>query len=230
MEKRARLNFVSANPRWQPPTQDHQIEIERAKLAHIAPIATWAAALFYDSVFSAEAFLKPRFRGDSVNPGERLAAAIGSAVKLLEPPAKLIPELQSLGQRHAGCGVQICPCGTVGGALWKTREQGLGAAATEPVKPVKPDWPVACGLLPPTLLTRPLGPATGKPRRGAVSWGGVLEALTPAAARLRAGGPFTAHLKTWPATLKANACKWPTSRAWLACRCPPFRGHSAAAL
>ena len=129
--------------------QDHQIETVRISFAQVAAIASQAAALFYDNLFSADATLKPLFRGDMVNQGERLMAMIGSAVKLLDQPAKLIPVLQSLGQRHAGYGVQNSHCATVGGALLKTLEQGLGAAYTEPVKLA---WTEAYGLISSTMM------------------------------------------------------------------------------
>jgi hemoglobin-like flavoprotein len=53
------------------------------------------------------------------------------AVSKLHEPDVLVPMLQQLGKRHAGYGVARSHYGTVGAALLKTLEQGLGDKFTD---------------------------------------------------------------------------------------------------
>ena len=108
-------------------------DLVRSSFAMVQPIATQAAALFYDNLFQADPALRPLFRGDMAQQGERLMSMIGTAVGLLDRPAVLLPALRSLGARHAGYGVTETHYATVGGALLLTLEQGLGDAYTPEV-------------------------------------------------------------------------------------------------
>ena len=100
----------------------------------VAAIAPQAAALFYANLFEADPSLKALFKGDMTEQGKRLMQMIGAAVGKLTDLDALVPVLQSLGERHVGYGVQASHYATVGGALLKTLEQGLGAAFTPAVK------------------------------------------------------------------------------------------------
>ena len=107
-----------------------QIHLVRSTFALIQPIASDAAALFYDNLFRADPSLRLLFKGDMTHQGQRLMAMIGSALQLLDRPAALLPVLRSLGARHAGYQVREQHYDTVGAALIQTLEQGLGAAFT----------------------------------------------------------------------------------------------------
>ena len=111
-----------------------QIQLVRTSHASVVLIAEPAAALFYDHLFAADPSLRPLFKGDMQAQGTRLMQMIGSAVALLDKPQTLLPVLRLLGARHAGYGVQPAHYTTVGGALLKTLEQGLGAAFDEPTR------------------------------------------------------------------------------------------------
>jgi hemoglobin-like flavoprotein len=100
----------------------------------VSAIAPQAAALFYTNLFEADPSLKALFKGDMEEQGKRLMQMIGAAVGKLTDLDSLVPVLQSLGERHVGYGVQASHYATVGGALLKTLEQGLGAAFTPAVK------------------------------------------------------------------------------------------------
>jgi len=102
----------------------------RSSFALVQPIASDAAALFYDNLFRADPSLRPLFEGDMTHQGQRLMGMIGSALQLLDRPAALLPVLRSLGARHAGYRVREEHYDTVGSALILTLEQGLGAAFT----------------------------------------------------------------------------------------------------
>ena len=93
-------------------------------------IAPQAAALFYTNLFTADPTLKPLFKGDMVQQGQMLMQMIGAAVGKLDKLDTLVPILQNVARRHAGYGVKNAHYDTVGGALLKTLEQGLGPAFT----------------------------------------------------------------------------------------------------
>ena len=107
-----------------------QISLVRSSFALVQPIASDAAALFYDNLFRADPSLRPLFEGDMTHQGQRLMGMIGSALQLLDRPAAMLPVLRSLGARHAGYRVREEHYDTVGSALILTLEQGLGAAFT----------------------------------------------------------------------------------------------------
>lgn len=100
----------------------------------VAGIAPQAAALFYSNLFEADPSLRPLFKGNLEEQGKKLMQMIGAAVGKLTDLGSLVPILQSLAKRHVGYGVQEAHYATVGAALLKTLEQGLGPAFTPQVK------------------------------------------------------------------------------------------------
>ena len=101
---------------------------------NVAAIAPQAAALFYQNLFEADPSLKPLFKGNMEEQGKKLMQMIGAAVGKLNDLETLVPILQSLAKRHVGYGVKEAHYATVGAALLKTLEQGLGKAFTPDVK------------------------------------------------------------------------------------------------
>ncbi|MEX6501520.1 globin family protein [Pseudomonas zhanjiangensis] len=126
-----------------------QIELVQGSFAQVTPIAEQAAALFYSNLFSADASLKPLFKGDMQTQGEKLMQMIGVAVSKLNEPQVLLPVLQRLGERHADYGVEDSHYATVGGALLLTLSQGLADAFTEEVEEA---WSSAYGLMASTMI------------------------------------------------------------------------------
>jgi hemoglobin-like flavoprotein len=98
----------------------------RETWAIVETIAPQAAALFYENLFEADPLLRPLFKGDMVAQGEKLTQMIGLAVGKLTDLDTLVPALQQLARRHVGYGAKEADYATVGGALLKTLEQGLG--------------------------------------------------------------------------------------------------------
>jgi hemoglobin-like flavoprotein len=126
-----------------------QIDLVRSSFALVKPIAPQAAALFYDNLFERDASLRSLFRGDMATQGERLMSMIGTAVGMLERPAALVPVLRMLGARHTGYGVKEHHYDTVGAALLKTLEQGLGDAFTAEVRAA---WVALYGVVSTTMM------------------------------------------------------------------------------
>lgn len=127
-----------------------QIDLVKSSFALVQPIAAPAAALFYDNLFQADPALRRLFKGDMAQQGERLMAMIAAAVGMLDRPAALMPVLRSLGARHAGYGVADAHYDTVGAALLKTLEQGLGEAWTAELHDA---WAAVYGVIASTMQT-----------------------------------------------------------------------------
>lgn len=100
----------------------------------VEAIAPQAAELFYNNLFVVDPSLKHLFKGDMTAQGKKLMQMIGAAVGKLNDLDTLVPILQNLGVRHASYGVKEPHYSTVGSALLKTLEQGLGPSFTPDVK------------------------------------------------------------------------------------------------
>jgi hemoglobin-like flavoprotein len=116
--------------------------------AQVLPIAEQAAALFYAKLFELDPSLRPLFRGDLQNQGQRLMQMIGAAVGMLDDAPTLLPVLRGLGKRHAGYGVHTGHYDTVGAALLQTLAQGLGKEFSGDVEAA---WTEVYGLIATTM-------------------------------------------------------------------------------
>jgi hemoglobin-like flavoprotein len=125
------------------------VALVRSSFAQVAPIAPQAAALFYANLFDADPSLRPLFKGDLVQQGDKLMAMIAGAVRMLDEPQRLLPMLRLMGARHGGYGVVPSHYDTVGGALLKTLEQGLQQAWTPDVAAA---WTAVYGAIKQTML------------------------------------------------------------------------------
>jgi hemoglobin-like flavoprotein len=135
---------------------DHTISLVRESFDLVEPIAPQAAALFYAHLFQADPSLQRLFHGDMVAQGAKLMQMIGVAVARLDEPDIRRPALRLLGQRHAGYGVRNEHYETVGIALLKTLQQGLGAAWTPEVESA---WIDVYGVLAATMKDAAAVPA-----------------------------------------------------------------------
>ncbi len=113
---------------------DDTIALVRSSWKQVEAIAPAAAALFYSHLFAADPGLRPLFKGDLQQQGDKLMQMIGAAVGKLDDLPRLVPVLQGLAQRHAGYGVQAAHYDTVGAALLQTLDEGLGDAFSPPVR------------------------------------------------------------------------------------------------
>jgi len=111
-----------------------QIQLVQESFAKVQPIATQAAQMFYQRLFMLDPQLKQLFKGDMQEQGKKLMSMIAAAVNGLKDLDKLVPVLETLGQRHVGYGVKPADYGVVGAALLWTLEQGLKDAFTPDVR------------------------------------------------------------------------------------------------
>ncbi len=110
-----------------------QIELVRQTFALVELRAEVMALVFYQRLFALDPALRPLFRADIDEQGQKLMQMLGVAVALLEQPFALEPSLEALGRRHAGYGVEDRHYDTVGEALLDTLGESLGGAFTPEV-------------------------------------------------------------------------------------------------
>ena len=128
----------------------------RTTFAKIEPIAEAAAELFYNKLFELDPALRPLFKGDMKEQGRKLMGTLKVVVATLDDPAKLVPAVKILGQRHKGYGVQPAHYATVAQALFWTLEQGLEGDFTPEVKQA---WTNVYTLLAETMIAAAAGEA-----------------------------------------------------------------------
>lgn len=127
---------------------EHTIGLVRESFDLVEPMASEVGALFYAQLFRADPALKPLFRGDLRAQGDKLVHMVATAVARLDQPEVLLPVLCQLGRRHAGYGVVDAHYDTVGAALLRTLEQGLGPAFTPEVREA---WTEVYGVMAATM-------------------------------------------------------------------------------
>ncbi|HEX9785563.1 MAG TPA: globin family protein [Opitutaceae bacterium] len=112
----------------------HQKALVQSTWQQVIPISETAAGLFYGKLFELDPRLRPMFKSDITEQGNKLMQMITAAVRGLDDLGKLVPAVEALGRRHVGYGVQDHHYETVGTALIWTLGQGLGDDFTEEVE------------------------------------------------------------------------------------------------
>lgn len=128
--------------------QPAEKELVQTTWKKVIPIADTAAELFYGRLFELDPDIRPLFKGDMKQQGQKLTDMITVAVDGLDDLDAIVPAVQALGVRHAGYGVVESHYDTVGTALLWTLEQGLGEAFTSEVRDA---WATVYGLLADTM-------------------------------------------------------------------------------
>lgn len=126
------------------------VSLVQSSWVKVSAIAPQAADLFYKNLFTADPSLKPLFKGDMTEQGRKLMQMIGAAVGKLNDLDSLVPILQNMAMRHDSYGVQKKDYQTVGNALLKTLEQGLGADFTPAVKEA---WASVYGVMADVMIS-----------------------------------------------------------------------------
>ena len=124
----------SVEPEEEAGLTEADIQNVQESWAKVAPIASTAADLFYEKLFSLDPNLKPLFKNPMTEQKNKLMTTLGTAVAGLNNLEALIPVLQGLGKGHVAYGVEDKDYNTVGTALLDTLEKGLGEAFTPEVK------------------------------------------------------------------------------------------------
>lgn len=121
-----------------------QIALIKDSWTQVVPISDKAAELFYGKLFEMDPSVRPLFKGDMAEQGQKLMRMIGTAVNGLDRLDTIVPAVQQLGVRHVAYGVKDEHYDTVGAALLWTLEAGLGDSFTEETKEA---WADAYGIL-----------------------------------------------------------------------------------
>lgn len=132
------------DPAALPGVSAHQKRLVQESFALVEPIAEQAAEMFYGRLFEIAPDLRSLFTGDLAEQQRKLMAVLKVAVAGLDDPDRLVPVVQTLGQRHAGYGVADGDYETVASALLWTLENGLGDHYTPEVEAA---WVAVYGLL-----------------------------------------------------------------------------------
>jgi hemoglobin-like flavoprotein len=111
-----------------------QIQLVQSTWAMVVPIVDTAADLFYGNLFEMDPSLRSIFPQDMTEQKKKLMAMLGTAVNGLTKLETIVPAVQASGVRHIGYKVTAPMYDTVGAALLKTLEQGLGDAWNDDVK------------------------------------------------------------------------------------------------
>ena len=111
-----------------------QIDDIQTSFAKVLPISQIAAGLFYERLFIIAPEVKPLFKGDMTQQGNKLMATIAAVVNGLKNLDAVVPVAQGLAVRHVAYGVKPEHYGPVGAALIWTLEQGLQGDFTPKVR------------------------------------------------------------------------------------------------
>lgn len=123
-----------------------QIALIQQSWAEVVPISDTAAGLFlfYQRLFVLDPEVRPMFKGDMREQGQKLMKMLGLIVNSLTRLDELVPAAQDLARKHVDYGVKPAHYDTVGAALLWTLEQGLGSKFSDDVKSA---WAAAYGIL-----------------------------------------------------------------------------------
>ncbi|MEN1678943.1 MAG: globin family protein [Planctomycetota bacterium] len=111
-----------------------KINLVQTTWAKVAPSADQVAVLFYDRLFEIAPEVRPLFKGDMAEQGQKLMQMLSIAVNGLPQLEAIVPAVQEMGVRHKDYGVTPEQYDSVGAALLWTLEQGLGEDFTPEVK------------------------------------------------------------------------------------------------
>ena len=111
-----------------------QIALVQNSFKSVAPIASKAAALFYDRPFEIAPEVRQLFPADLSGQKVKLMGILATAINNLHRLDAILPTVRQLGDRHRDYGVSTEHYATVGAVLLWTLEQGLGAGFTSEVK------------------------------------------------------------------------------------------------
>jgi hemoglobin-like flavoprotein len=103
-----------------------EIALVQASWSTLASRPQQAAETFYRRLFEVYPEVRPLFKGEMDEQGEKLMRMIGKAVAALDDLEPLDRVIKMMGARHSGYGVHDDDYEKLAEALFWTLEQGLG--------------------------------------------------------------------------------------------------------
>ncbi len=113
---------------------EQEFSLVQSSYQKVRPTASTVGELFYTKLFELDPSLRPLFKGDIKQQGDKLMQMISIAVDGLDNIEDLLPAVKALGERHYAYGVLPKHYESVGVALMWTLEKGLGELFTEDVR------------------------------------------------------------------------------------------------
>jgi hemoglobin-like flavoprotein len=113
---------------------DRQKAAIRLSFISVAEKPTSLAAMFYARLFELDPSLRPLFKSDLVEQGQKFMQILAVMVRSLDDLESLTAAIEALGRRHLKYGVKMEHYETVGNALIWTLEKQLGGQFTPEVR------------------------------------------------------------------------------------------------
>ncbi len=135
--------------------------------AKVLPIQEQAADMFYNHLFEHNPEVRPMFKGDMQEQGEKLMKMLDQAVGSLDNIDALIEPLKQAGKAHRNYGVAEADYQKVAGSLLWTLEQGLSSEFTDDVKEA---WTVTYTTLAGVMIEGAGYNDETKPEQPKLSW------------------------------------------------------------
>ena len=107
-----------------------EINLVRTSWVNLTAISDQAADMFYRRLFEVYPEVRPLFKGEIDEQGEKLMRMIGKAVAALDDLEPLDRVIKMMGARHSGYGVKDEDYEKLRDAMFWTLEQGLGDGFT----------------------------------------------------------------------------------------------------
>lgn len=121
-----------------------EIKLVRNSFAKVVPIKAEAAELFYGRLFEVAPAVRPLFKADLKDQGQKLMAALAMVVAGLDRLDAILPQVETLARRHVVYGAEESHYAVVGDTLVWTLRQGLGDDFTAETETA---WTKAYGVL-----------------------------------------------------------------------------------
>jgi len=112
----------------------HQASLVKSSFSRIAHLETQVASIFYGRLFALDPSLRPLFKGDIAEQGQKLMKVLGVVVANANRLDSVIPTVRELGKRHVVYGVKDADYQTVGLALIAALQEGLVESFTDEVR------------------------------------------------------------------------------------------------
>lgn len=136
-----------------------QVRIVQESFQLIAPRASEAARLFYDTVFHLAPEVRPLFPDDMAGQRTKFIQMLGMVINSLGNASEISEHMADLGRRHASYEVKEKHYALIGQALLSTLQKLLGAHFTTEIRSA---WAAAYNMLTRLMLEAAATPyATG---------------------------------------------------------------------
>jgi len=104
----------------------HSVTLVQQSFEKVAPLGVKVSEIFYDELFTLDPSLRRMFKEDMTEQNKMVISALTLVVRSLHAPQAILEPVKALGKRHVGYGVKPEQYATVGNALLRTLQKGLG--------------------------------------------------------------------------------------------------------